>query len=59
MWCRAAAGCGKCAEGARALYFNEASGRIWLLMVYTKNEFDNLPASFLAQLKHEVEDGRS
>jgi len=26
-----------------------------LLIVYSKAEFDNLPASFLAQLKREVE----
>ena len=45
--------------GVRVLYFNEPSGRIWLLMAYTKSKFDNLPASFLAQLKREVEDGRS
>ena len=45
--------------GARVLYFNEPSGRIWLLMVYTKSKFDNLPASFLAQLRREVEDEHS
>ena len=45
--------------GARVIYFNERAGRIWLLMVYTKAKFDNLPASFLAQLRQEVKDGAS
>ena len=43
--------------GARVIYFNEVHGRIWLLMVYTKAKFDNLPAQFLAQLRQEVENG--
>lgn len=29
---------------------------IWLLVAYTKGEFDNLPTSFLAELKQGVED---
>lgn len=41
--------------GARVIYFNEFEGRIWLLMIYTKAKFDNLPTKFLAQLKCEVE----
>ncbi len=36
--------------GARVIYFNEVEGRIWLLIVYTKSKFDNLPAEFLARL---------
>lgn len=44
--------------GARVIYFNEIEGHIWLLMVYTKAKFDNLPAKFLAQLKLEVENGQ-
>lgn len=44
--------------GARVIYFNEVQGRIWLLMVYTKAKFDNLPAQFLAQLRQEVENGQ-
>lgn len=44
--------------GARAVYFNEIEGRIWLLMAYTKAKFDNLPAKFLAQLKLEVGNGQ-
>ena len=43
--------------GARMVYFNEVEGRIWLLIVYAKAKFDNLPAEFLAQLKYEVEYG--
>lgn len=44
--------------GARVIYFNEVEGRIWLLIVYSKSKFDNLPAEFLAQLKSEVENGK-
>lgn len=41
--------------GARVIYFNEVEGHIWLLIVYAKAKFDNLPPEFLAQLKREVE----
>ena len=44
--------------GARVVYFNEFEGQIWLLIVYAKAKFDNLPAEFLAQLKYEVEHGQ-
>jgi len=30
---------------------------IWLLITYAKANLDNLPAGFLAKLKHEVEHG--
>jgi len=43
--------------GARVIYFNGEDGRVWLLIVYAKAKFDNLPAEFLAKLKHEVEHG--
>ena len=43
--------------GVRVIYFNGEDGRIWLLIVYAKAKFDNLPAGFLARLKHEVEHG--
>lgn len=43
--------------GARIIYFNGTDGRIWLLIVYTKTKFDNLPSDFLAKLKYEVEHG--
>lgn len=33
--------------GVRVIYYNElALGKIWLLIVYSKAKFDNLPASF-------------
>ena len=53
-WSRA--GLGK-RGGVRVVYFNEHEGHIWLLIVYAKAKFGNLPAEFLAQLKHEVEHG--
>lgn len=43
--------------GARVIYFNGQDGRVWLLIVYAKAKFDNLPAEFLANLKNEVEHG--
>ncbi len=42
--------------GARVIYFPASDGTVWLLIVYAKAKFDNLPASFLAQLKQGVED---
>lgn len=41
--------------GARVSYCNEFEGCIWLLIVYAKAKFDNLPAEFLAKLRYEVE----
>jgi len=52
----AASGRGK-SGGARVIYFNADDSTIWLLIIYTKAKFDNLPTSFLAQLKREIEDG--
>ncbi|WP_347338102.1 transcriptional regulator [Chromatium okenii] len=43
--------------GVRVIYCNGADGRIWLLIVYAKAKFDNLPAHFLLKLKAEVEHG--
>ena len=43
--------------GARVIYFNAQDGRIWLLIVYAKAKFDNLPTEFLSMLKTEVENG--
>jgi hypothetical protein len=38
--------------GARIIYFNVLDdGEIWLLIVYSKAKFDNLPIAFLKQLK--------
>lgn len=42
--------------GARVIYFNVGGLTIWLLIVYAKAKFDNLPASFLAELRQGVED---
>lgn len=41
--------------GARVIYFLTPTGTVWLLIVYAKAKFDNLPSSFLAQLKEGVE----
>ena len=54
-WARA--GMGK-RGGTRIIYYNElADGHIWLLIAYTKAKFDNLPTSFLKQLKEAVSNG--
>ena len=42
--------------GARVIYFNANTETIWLLIVYKKAKFDNLPTAFLAELKQGVED---
>ena len=41
--------------GTRIVYFNPNETTLWLLIVYTKSKFDNLPSSFLAQLRQEIE----
>jgi hypothetical protein len=52
----AASGRGK-RGGARVIYFNVMKqGTIWLLMVYTKAKFDNLPLSILKELKNEIDE---
>ncbi|MDR5809289.1 transcriptional regulator [Caballeronia sp. LZ019] len=43
--------------GARVIYYNVLDeGVIWLLIAYTKAKFDNLPSSFLNQLREGIED---
>ena len=42
--------------GARVIYFIAPDWTIWLLIAYKKAQFDNLPTSFLADLKQGVED---
>jgi hypothetical protein len=42
--------------GARVIYFLASDAVVWLLIVYQKAKFDNLPTSFLAELKRGVED---
>ena len=41
--------------GARVIYFNPSETTLWLLIVYTKSKFDNLPATFLAKLRQEID----
>ena len=53
-WSRA--GMGK-RGGVRVIYFNELEGHTWLLIVYAKAKFDNLPVEFLAKLRSEVTNG--
>jgi hypothetical protein len=43
--------------GARVVYSLASDGTVWLLIVYKKAKFDNLPTAFLAQLKKGIEDG--
>ncbi len=43
--------------GVRVIYFNELEGHTWLLIVYAKAKFDNLPVEFLAKLRSEVTNG--
>jgi hypothetical protein len=42
--------------GARIIYFLDGHHTIWLLIVYKKAKFDNLPTEFLTLLKKAVED---
>lgn len=42
--------------GARVIYFNPSETTLWLLIVYTKSKFDNLPTAFLAKLRQEIQD---
>jgi hypothetical protein len=41
--------------GARVIYFLSREDTVWLLIVYTKAKYDNLPPEFLAKLRREVE----
>lgn len=44
--------------GTRVIYHNRLDqGHIWLLIVYAKAKFDNLPVTFLNTLKQEMIDG--
>jgi hypothetical protein len=44
--------------GVRVIYFNPTETKLWLLIVYTKAKFDNLPAAFFAQLRQEIENAK-
>ena len=41
--------------GTRVIYFLAPDGKVWLLIVYKKAKYDNLPTAFLAELKRGVE----
>jgi hypothetical protein len=44
--------------GVRVVYYNTfEDGQVWLLIVYAKSKFDNLPASLLRQLREELDHG--
>jgi len=44
--------------GARVIYYNATrEDSIWLLIVYAKAKFDNLPTTFLTQLKEAINHG--
>lgn len=42
--------------GARIIYFLHSDGMVWLLVTYKKARFNNLPTSFIAQLRKEAQD---
>ena len=42
--------------GARIIYFLNSDETVWLLIVYKKAKFDNLPTAFIAQLRKAVQD---
>ena len=42
--------------GARVIYFLHTDEVVWLLIVYKKAKFDNLPTSFVVQLRKAVHD---
>ena len=42
--------------GARVIYFLHTDEVVWLLIVYKKAKLDNLPTSFVAQLRKAVQD---
>ena len=44
--------------GVRVIYYNTLDhGQVWLLIVYAKSKFDNLPVSLLRQLREELDHG--
>ncbi|MCZ8158456.1 MAG: hypothetical protein O9256_00940 [Rhizobiaceae bacterium] len=42
--------------GARVIYFLEQEHTVWLLIVYKKAKYDNLPTEFVSELRKGVED---
>lgn len=46
------------ARGVRVIYYLRlVSGEIWLLVVYSKSEQDNIPAHLLKAVREEIENG--
>ena len=44
--------------GVRVIYFNRLSaGEVWLLVLYTKSEAENITAHVLRRIKEEIENG--
>lgn len=44
--------------GVRVIYFvRTAAGEIWLLVVYSKSEQDNIPGHLLKAVREEIENG--
>ena len=42
--------------GVRVIYFNRlAEGEIWLLLIYAKSEYDDIPAHTLKKIKEALE----
>lgn len=42
--------------GVRVIYYNRlANGEIWLLLIYAKNQNENIPAHVLKAIKEELE----
>jgi hypothetical protein len=50
---------GRCGDEILFKVGGKARGdeEIWLLIAYTKEKFDNLPTSFLNQLREEIDRG--
>ena len=42
--------------GVRVIYYNRlANGEIWLLLIYAKNQHDNIPSHLLKAIKEELD----
>lgn len=42
--------------GVRVIYYNRlANGEVWLLLIYAKNQSENIPAHVLRAIKEEIE----
>ncbi len=55
-WARSGTKAGK-SGGVRVIYFTRlTSGEIWLLVIYAKNERENIPSHILKAIKEAIED---